>query len=207
MNGKETEDARKPTSPPTADSWKVVSVRAKSVSALESDPNQEIAPHAMYRQQLLSTFLRQLLPKTDSEFAGERSWLALVPEISMPTKALEVSTTALCMVSIGRRNEDLVLVQQSLSLYVQALREIQIALWDPHSMHKDDTLGACMALAMYELLGCPDASRRAYVSHQDGMAKLVELRGPEAYTSGFGHQIFLGFRKQNVCHLLFAPRF
>ena len=197
--GKDRDGAKKPDKLLNTEPLAIVTICEKSIAALEKDPSQEIAPYAAYRQQLLSAFLYQLVPKMQTEFSGERSWLALVPEISRPTKALEVSMTALCMVSLGRRNEDPVLVHRSLGLYAQALREMQKALWDPQLMYIDDTFGACMALAMYELLGCPDASRRAYSSHQGGLARLVELRGPEAHATGFARQLFLAFRTQNVC--------
>ena len=103
------------------------------------------------------------------------------------------------MANLGRENDDLALVKESLHLYTRGLYEMQIALWDPKQMYKDETLGACMALAMYELFECPAENRRAYASHQDGCAKLVELRGAEAHASGLAHQIFLTFRRQSVC--------
>ena len=202
LSRKTIETAVNSKSPLATTSWddvpNDVSIRAKSFTFIERGPTLEIAPHAAYRQQLFNAFLHQLVPKTQTEMAGPRSWLALVPEVSMPTKALEVSTMALCMVSLGRRNENPLLVQQSLGLYGQALHEMQKALWDPQLMRKDETLAACLSLSMYELLGCPDSNRRAYGCHQDGLAKLVELRGPGAHTSVFGHQLFLAFRTQNV---------
>lgn len=105
---------------------------------------------------------------------------------------------ALCMARLGRENNHLDFIRESLRLYTRGLYEMQKALWDPQLMYSDETLGACMALAMYELVECPAANRRAYASHQDGCAKLVELRGAEAHGSGLGHQIFLAFRRQSV---------
>ena len=123
----------------------------------------------------------------------------LVPELPTPTKALDISTMAFCMASLGRRNDDLVMLKDSLGLYVQGLHEVQRALWDPQLIYRDETLAACMALAIYEQFECPAANRRAHASHHDGIAKLIELRGAEAHSYGLGHQIFLAFRTHNVC--------
>ena len=158
----------------------------------------DIAPHALYRQQLLNAFLGHFIPASQFGPAEERSWLVLLAELPTSTKALEISTLALCTAKVGRENNDAVLVKESLSLYTQGLREMQKALWNFDLMYKDETLGACMALAMYELFECPAENRRAYASHQDGCAKLVQLRGAEAHGSGLAHQIFLSFRRQSV---------
>ena len=128
----------------------------------------------------------------------------LVPELPRSTKALDVSTMAFCMASLGRRHEDLVMLKDSLSLYVQGLHEVQRALWDPQLIYRDETLAACMALAIYEQLECPAANRRAHASHHDGIAKLIELRGAEAHSYGLAHQIFLAFRTHNVCLFLYV---
>ena len=108
---------------------------------------------------------------------------------------------AICTAKLGRKSDNLSMVKESLNLYTQGLQQLQKALWDPSLMYKDETLGACMALALYEVIECPMESRRAYVTHQQGCAKLVQLRGAEAHSSGFGHQIFLSFRVQAVSRL------
>ena len=199
--GKEV-DCRRTTLPPTAESRNCSLVATECHTASDRHFSQEIIPHALYRQQLLNAYLCQFVPAWQSGAKEERSWLALLPEYSISTRALEVSIMALCMAKLGRKNDDSILVRESLGLYSQGLHEMQLALWDPRLMYRDETMGACMALAMYELEECPSANRRAYASHQNGCAKLVMLRGPEAHSSGLGHQIFLAFRKQSVCPYL-----
>lgn len=110
---------------------------------------------------------------------------------------------ALCTAKLGRSSEDTWLVKESLKLYTQGLRQLQNALWDPDLMYKDGTLAACMALAMYEIMECPSESKAAYASHQQGCAKLIQLRGAEAHSSGLGHQIFLTFRVHGVSGMYF----
>lgn len=50
---------------------------------------------------------------------------------------------------------------------------------------------ACQALAMYELIECPAEREYNYISHHKGYARIIQVRGPKAHTSGSGHQIFL----------------
>lgn len=79
----------------------------------------------------------------------------MLPELPTLTKALETSTMAICTARWGREIDNVALIKESLNLYTQGLRQLQIALWDPELMYKDETLGACMALAMYEVMECP----------------------------------------------------
>jgi hypothetical protein len=161
-----------------------------------------VLPHAAYRQQLLNAFIYSYVPVDQIGILEEKPWLMLLPDLPTPTKALETSTLAICIAKLGRLNDDPMLVRESLRLYTQGLSELQSALWDPNLMYKDETLGACMALAMYELIECPAKTRFGYASHQNGCARLVQLRGAEAHKSGLGHQIFLTFRLQEVCIVL-----
>jgi len=112
---------------------------------------------------------------------------------------------AISTAKLGRANDDSVLVRESLNLYAQGLVELQKALWDPELMYRDETLGACMALAMYEMIECPAATRFGYLSHHNGCTRLVQLRGPQAHVSGLGHQIFRSFRTQAVSTLPVHP--
>ncbi|KAI9711059.1 MAG: hypothetical protein M1828_001986 [Chrysothrix sp. TS-e1954] len=90
------------------------------------------------------------------------------------------------------------MVQVSRKLYLMALKRLQESLWNPVLMHKDDTLGASMALAMYEAMESPSQTEKGYLSHVNGLARLIELRGPEAHRTGLGHHIFIAFRYTEV---------
>jgi hypothetical protein len=122
------------------------------------------------------------------------------------TKALEASVLAIATAKLGRVSENEVLIRESLKFYVNGLWELQKALWDPKLMYKDDTLAACMALIMYEISECPDKTIMALVAHMKGCAKLVELRGPDAYCSDFSHELFVSFRVIEVGRFLLGPR-
>lgn len=175
--------------------------RASSIRCTALQIPLKSLSHVAYRQKLLDEYISSSVPVAQIGSTGEKPWLLLLPGLPNPTRALEMSTLALCTAKLGRGGEDEVLVRSSLRLYTEGLYELQKALWDPNLMYKDETLAACMALAMYELFECPAETKYGYVSHHNGCAKLVQLRGAEAHTSGLGRQIFLTFRFQEVSAL------
>ena len=94
--------------------------------------------------------------------------------------------------------DDQGLLQESFILYTRGLYELQKALWAKNLMYKDETLAACMALSMYEVMECPSKTGVAYVTHHKGCQTLLQLRGPHAHASGLAHQVFIAFRLQGV---------
>lgn len=122
----------------------------------------------------------------------------MLPEHPEFTTALEATVLALCTAKLGRVNNDPALVHESLKFYIQGLWELQKALYNPELMYKDETAASCMALIAYEVLECPDKTIKAWIKHVHGCAKLFQMRGPKAYGSEFGHQLFLAFRQQEV---------
>lgn len=161
--------------------------------------NNDLSPVA-YRKQLVNAFICSHVPLHQLGPVDEKPWLLLLPDLPVPTAALETSTLAIATAKLGRLNHDEVLVKESLRLYTKGLRELQLALWNPELMHKDETLAACMVLGMYELVECPAGDKTGYISHYNGCDRLVELRGPDAHREGLGHQLFLTFRVQGVSH-------
>ncbi|KAJ9365595.1 transcriptional regulator family: Fungal Specific TF [Paecilomyces variotii] len=125
------------------------------ISTLES--NRSLL-HVTYRKQLFNAYLRSHIPPSQLQSLGT-PWLALIPELASPTEALETSTLALATSKLGRLNNDPILTRESLRLYTSALRQLQKALWDPGLMYRDETLAACMALAMYEMMECPSGDK------------------------------------------------
>lgn len=122
----------------------------------------------------------------------------MIPSLPDMTTALETSILAVCIARLGRLRGDQSLVHESLKFYTQGLFELQKALWDPKLMHRDETIAACMALVFYEAVECPSQSIAGWQSHMRGCVRMVELKGPDAYKSDFGHQIFLSFRIMEV---------
>ena len=160
-----------------------------------------LSPNAAYRKQILNEYLTSSLPVTVGALHRENNsgnWLRMIPSLPEFTSALEASMMAVSTAKLSRLDNNQVLLRESLKFYVQGLWELQKALWDPDLMHKNETLAACMALIMYEVIECPDKKLDGWVSHTKGCAKMFELKGPKAYDSDFGHQLFLSFRVLEV---------
>jgi hypothetical protein len=107
---------------------------------------------------------------------------------------------AISLSKVGKVNGDPNLGKESLRHYVRGLRELQAALDNPSQVYTDETLAACLLLGMYELIECPDGNVKAYASHNDGCARLIQLRGPQAFQSGISHSLFIAIRSQCVSH-------
>jgi hypothetical protein len=163
---------------------------------------QDLCPLASYRQQLVGYFLAYHIPEKKRGTTEMKSWFALLSQLPFPIVALDRSLLALCTARVGRIHNDDALIQRSRDLYTRGLGELQKALYDPELMYNDQTLGACMALALYEVLECPGGTKYAYASHRSGCAKLIQLRGAGAHASGLGHQMFVFFRLQTILSAL-----
>ena len=151
----------------------------------------------IYRQQLLQEFICSYLPKHELNPDSEIPWFVLFPSLTNPAIALDIALTAFCAASVGRARNDQILVFESLRYYTKGLYHLQKALWDPKLMYRDETLGAALSLAMYEILECPNNARSGYLTHYRGLARLVQLRGP-THQSMFGHRVFCTFRTIEV---------
>jgi hypothetical protein len=136
----------------------------------------------------------------DSVVRGS-TWVHLIPEVSRPTKALEIAALALCTsrLSYSTSEKNVVLAHSGRKLYLQGIQAVQSALLNPKLMYKDETLAACMLLAMFEVFECPAGSRGGYFSHCDGVSTLIRLRGPEAHQEGMAYAIFAAYRSMSVC--------
>jgi hypothetical protein len=153
---------------------------------------------SVYRQQILSEFLYSYYDGVPDPSRLEKTtggWLTMLPTIPNFTTALEASILAVCTARLGRVNGDKGLVRESLKFYTQGLWELQKALWSPSLMYREETVAACMALLMYEVVECPDKNSAGWQGHIKGCARLVELRGPKAYESEFAHRLFVTFRQ------------
>jgi hypothetical protein len=155
--------------------------------------------HGLFQTSMREQMLGYWYSAYQSEtFSGQRHWLPDVPGFTQNLRVVESSAYALCLAGLGRKFGDPALVKESLGLYTRGLVDLQKALYDPQAMYSDETLAACMLLTMYEIIECPDQSQRAFLSHYNGVAKLVQLRGPKAHVEGLGHSVFLHFRSLAV---------
>ena len=152
---------------------------------------QTFCPVHAYRQRVFDNFIRSWVPL---DHFGPNMWLRLVVTLPTHSPSLVNALQAVSIGNIGFAQNDSYLHGQSLRYYTQALQELQKAISDPADMLTDDTLATCLLLGIYELIICPAKGKFGYASHQDGCARLIELRGPEAHQEGLGHSLFIAVR-------------
>lgn len=83
-------------------------------------------------------------------------------------------------------------------LYAEGLREVRTALRVPGAIQDDETLGACLSLAAFEVFECPAQCRAAYQWHRRASVNLVRMRGAKMHQFGLGHELFLAVRLHGV---------
>ncbi|MCJ1308126.1 hypothetical protein MMC25_001778 [Agyrium rufum] len=166
-----------------------------------------IDPTAVYQQQLIGLFVSTYLPSPDQRFRTQTpSWLAQAFSIARPTSALRLALSALSVTKIGRMHNDEALIKQGSNCYVLGLREIQIALLNEQLMWNEETLAASRALANFELYESTTNSPQAWSSHQSGSARLIELRGPQRYSTLLASAILDDFRYSSMIHSIQTRR-
>jgi hypothetical protein len=150
-----------------------------------------------YQQQLLASWLRVTLPSPSVTGPGFTPWTTRLACLPNHTPALATAITAVSLSRLSRITNpvDPNLKHRSLAAYTRGLWQLQKALWSPSEMYLDDTLAACLLLGLYELMECPGGNHIGYVMHQDGAARLVQLRGPERHQEGLGHALFVAYRQ------------
>lgn len=108
--------------------------------------------------------------------------------------ALNFVMSALSLAVVGRVRVDLVLSTEGARQYGKALWELQRALWDDNLKLQDQTLAACMTLVLYEVYECPATNLRGWITHAQGMSRLVEARGPKMHQNPLAHEMYKEYR-------------
>lgn len=122
------------------------------------------------------------------------NWTLVIPQMPGDETALHLAFLAVSAARVGRDHKDRRLVEESLKIYGKALRDLQSALYDPKRMYSDETLIACMLLNLYEIFEGSDRKTLAWISHSQGAARLVELRGVGRHATRESNFLFCGTR-------------
>ncbi|KAK4867049.1 hypothetical protein LT330_007790 [Penicillium expansum] len=86
------------------------------------------------------------------------------------------------MVYFAKVNKQHQVMRKGVSFYAHALQELQTKLLRQDQAMGDDVLVAIICLAIYELIALTQP--RAWLSHYQGLARLMSLRGPHRHQSG-----------------------
>jgi hypothetical protein len=125
-------------------------------------------------------------------------WTELIQNIKKEDTSLQDSFSALSISRVGQGSKDTRLLRASTELYGKALKELQLALYDPKRMNSNQVLMACMLLGLYEVFEGSAFDSRSWLAHAKGAARLVQLRGPARHQEHDAHHPFLASRINTV---------
>ncbi|KLU87510.1 hypothetical protein MAPG_06509 [Magnaporthiopsis poae ATCC 64411] len=157
------------------------------------------------RAQFVSTLIDSISrDQSAAEVAFFRPWFRLVPE-RLGTKAtLDSAMCALTLHLLGKSKADGRLISQSRMLYGQSIQALQQALNHPSEWRTAETLCTATLLCFYELFA-GTTSHAAWMAHAQGVSRVIQLRGPDAYmTDRFDKMLLLAFRAIIIMNAMFS---
>lgn len=153
------------------------------------------------QQQLFSYALSHLPTRPEPDISLIQIWIPALQHFTHSSKSLKASPLACCAVWLARNDRNSAMVDFSRYLYAQGLQEVRTALKAPMAILEDETLGARLALACFEVFECPGQSRAAYEWHRRASVNLLQMRGAKRHREGIGHELFLAVRLHGVRNL------
>ncbi|EXJ66468.1 uncharacterized protein A1O5_10620 [Cladophialophora psammophila CBS 110553] len=139
----------------------------------------------------------------------EPAWLYHSINVSAPTTPLRQALLSLAYIRIGRLQNNQTLILKGQKIYGQTLRLMQNALYDPQLMRHDEILAAARCLVLYEAFESTSEDMAAWQSHIIGIARMIEIRGPERHRDPLPKSILesIRYNAMIVCLTRKAPSF
>ncbi|PKS08021.1 hypothetical protein jhhlp_006633 [Lomentospora prolificans] len=163
-----------------------------------------------FRDGFFSLLVQTNLPANNSVYClvgGHRyNWLLQVLDLPSLSPALENALLAVCTAQLGRRADRTELVRQALKLYTEGMAQCRREILNPSTRKSEQTLAACMALLLYEIIECPGGTFMGYLAHYQGYMELLRMRGASAHTSGLAHSTFQVLRIHTAIQCFRVPR-
>jgi hypothetical protein len=153
---------------------------------------QQLESQSAQRSQIVAQFYESFAPLAvpAQKRTSYSAWLYLALSIPSPAPVLKQALEAIATTSKGRTTNDQALIKTGRKRYILALTSLQQTLLDPRLVQQDETLAAVRTLIFYEFLESTSDDPTAWYNHLDGIAKLIELRGPEVRQSPLGAAVF-----------------
>ncbi|WPH04373.1 Hypothetical protein R9X50_00726300 [Acrodontium crateriforme] len=122
-----------------------------------------------------------------------QSWFELAAQASnldvMPTAD---AIFALSAAYFGRQHRHIAVLRHSMSLYSEALTNLNHRLQVSESAITDKTLRDTMTLVVYEMI--MNTTQNGWIMHADGLSKLFQLRGALSFNTELASDIFRSCR-------------
>ena len=140
------------------------------------------------RMQLYSEFMSLYFPSDIPEGvnlldSSHHSYMCLLVSLPSSQSALTYGLDALSLVQIGSIHKDRHMIHQALQSYTYALSSLARILHQPGSVNNDIVLAVAVVLSACEFFDGIKQGALGWVSHRDGIRKLVDARGPGSLNS------------------------
>ncbi|KAI9817899.1 MAG: hypothetical protein M1827_001018 [Pycnora praestabilis] len=128
----------------------------------------------------------------------------MVAERLGQNKALDDAVRCITVNHVGRLSKNEVAIRRSRGAYLEALRSLQIGLYDPETGTSSETLCATWLLGLYEVFSSTD--RDSWIKHAGGASRLMQIRGTQRHENEFDAAMFHAFRVTIIVEALICDR-
>ncbi|KAH8121396.1 hypothetical protein ACSS6W_004536 [Trichoderma asperelloides] len=131
------------------------------------------------------------------------AWIELLPLLSMTRQyetTLSSSVKALGVSILSRGRNGIAPISDALAAHCSALNSLHDSLHNIDTSNSDVLAVAIMCLMISEMI--LPTSISSGTAHASGLSDLIQLHGPEAYSSGPSHRIFIGLRPAIIIHAI-----
>ncbi|KAK4696615.1 hypothetical protein P7C71_g1331, partial [Lecanoromycetidae sp. Uapishka_2] len=122
-------------------------------------------------------------------------WLSSSPRVEVQSRTLVSASRAMTASMFGNIHQQPRIAHEGRVMYGEAIRNLKSDLAHPIKAYTIETLGATMALSMFEP-GTPPG----WITHAQGVAKLIEHRGPQRHQQYPEKTIFIESRMTLICN-------
>jgi hypothetical protein len=129
-------------------------VEAHIASNIAPPIPQHVSNMSAMQQQLLSYALSNFSAQAPTDVALLQTWIPTLQQFATSPSPLKASPLACCAAFIARSDHNPSMTDFSRRLYAEGLREVRTALRVPGATLDDETLGACLSLAAFEVFEC-----------------------------------------------------
>ncbi|KIA76025.1 C6 zinc finger domain protein [Aspergillus ustus] len=151
------------------------------------EPNLVVQAFDLQGKETFCTFLLASFPAQFASCGGrvDVNWIdyARQPVLDAP-QALTWAFRSIATLHMGRTYNDLEKITSSRHMYSRSLSYLSSLIAHPRYQRGAETLAAAILLNIYEIQD--NISPLSWLAHAQGLATIIQLRGPEAHRTGFG---------------------
>lgn len=180
---KQSQSQSRDASPRRDEMQLVVAAGLPPAMSLRPDEDTVIHTHLVAR----------LLPRVSGPAAPDilASMVNYESAVASPSTAVPLhkdALRALAAVYFGKVHHDTRIFDTGVRAYARSLRKLRAALTDPMAVFDVETLVSVLCLGLYENVALTETT--GWLAHYDGIAHLIERRGPARHKSGFDRELF-----------------